>query len=95
MSVEALANTYNNLDQIQMILERCENLATIKFDSINSKFSAEIIKWFTSNTINTTCWKGDGRITVWLGKKKIPSADVRLDNKRIKLTDNSTDCKPV
>jgi hypothetical protein len=88
-SLKHLQIQINNLDQIKKILERCESLSTIEFDITYFKFSEVIIKWFTDNTINSTCWKGYRRITVWLGKKKIQSADVRHDNKRIKLTDNS------
>jgi hypothetical protein len=84
-----------DLDQIKMILERCENLSTIEFDIENSRFSDKIIKWFTDNTTNSTCWKGHRTITVWLGKKRTQSPDIRLDNKRIKLTDNSAGCELV
>jgi hypothetical protein len=84
----------NNLDQIKMILGRCENLSTIKFD-IKSKFSKEIIQWFNDNTLNSTCKKGNRTIIVWLGKKTIQSADVRVDNKRIKLTDHWSDSELV
>jgi hypothetical protein len=77
----------NTVDQIKMILEKCEKLSTIKLD-IQSKFSKEIIQWFKDNTINSTCKKCYTAINVWLGKKKIQATDVRIDNKRIKLTDH-------
>jgi len=76
-----------NVDQIKRILEKCEKLSTIRLD-IKAKFSEEIIQWFNDNTINSTCTKGYRRINVWLGKKKIQPTDIRLDNKRIKLTDD-------
>jgi hypothetical protein len=84
----------NNCEQVKMILERCENLLTIKFD-IKSKFSKEIIQWFNDNTINSTCKKDNRTIIVWLGKKTIQSTDVRVNNKRIKLTDNWSDSELV
>jgi hypothetical protein len=77
----------NSLDQMRMIIERCKNLSTIEFD-IKSKYSKEIMEWFNDNTIKSICKKDGRTITVWLGKKKIQSIDVRIDNKRIKLTDN-------
>jgi hypothetical protein len=46
------------------------------------------MQWFHDNTNNSTCKKGYGRINVWLGKKKIEETDVRVNNKRIKLTDH-------
>ncbi len=75
------------VDQIKRILEKCEKLSTIKLD-VKAKFSKEIIQWLNDNTINSTCKKGYRSINVWLGKKKIQETDIRIDNKRIKLTDH-------
>jgi hypothetical protein len=80
----------NDLDQIKVILERCKNLSTIKFNTVYVNFSEKVINWFANNTINTTCKAGHETVTVWLGKKKIQSTEIRLDHKRIKLTDNNS-----
>lgn len=84
----------NNLEQIKMIFERCENLSTIKFDA-KLKFSKEIIQWFNDNTINSTCKSSKRTINVWIGKKNIQLINSRTDNKRIKLTDNSSDLELI
>jgi len=86
----------NNLDQIKMILERCDTLSTITFP-IKSKFSIEVIKWFNTNTINSTCKNFKRTVTVWIGKKNIQSNDDQTDNnnKRIKLNDDSSHCEMV
>ncbi len=76
----------NTVNQIKRILEKCEKLSTIKLDT-NLNFARKIIQWFDDNTINSTCKKNYTTITVWLGKKKLQGTDVRIDNKRIKLTD--------
>ncbi len=76
-----------SVDQIKKILDKCEKLSTIRLD-IKAKFSEEILQWFNDNTINSTCKKGYRIINVWLGKKKIQPTDIRIDNKRIKLTDH-------
>jgi len=81
----------NHLNQIQMILERCKNLATINFDMTDVKFCKEVIQWFADNTINTSCEEGYKRVAVWLGKKNIQSTEINFGSKRIKLTNNSSD----
>jgi hypothetical protein len=79
----------NDLDQIKFILKRCENLATIRFYTVDANFSEKVTSWFANNTINTTCKANHEMVAVWLGKKKIQSTEIRLDHKRIKLTDNN------
>ena len=59
----------NDSRQIQIILERCENLATIKLFNKSEDFREKAINWFADNTVNTTCHKGDREISVWIGKK--------------------------
>jgi hypothetical protein len=84
----------NSLYQMKMIIERCEKLSIIEFN-IKPKYSKEIIEWFNNNTIKSTCKKDGRTITVWLGKKKIQSTDVQVDNKRIKLTNDQSDSELV
>jgi hypothetical protein len=78
----------NDLDQIKLIFERCKNLVTIKFYTVDASFSEKVTNWFANNTINTTCKADDETVAVWLGKKKTQSTEIRLNHKRIKLTDN-------
>jgi len=87
--VKHLEIPINDLNQIKMILERCQHLSTIKFDTGLSKLSEEVIKWFAENTINTRCREDYKMVTVWLGKKIIESTEICIDHKRIKLTINS------
>ncbi|CAF0813933.1 unnamed protein product [Adineta steineri] len=84
----------NNLDKIERILGRCENLSTIRFNK-KSKLSKEIIQWFRDNTTNSSYWKDKCTTIIWLGKKMIPSSDDTIPNKRIKLTDDRSNSESI
>ncbi len=62
--VKHLQMLINNVNQIKMILGRCENLSTITFDTDNSEFVEDIINWFADNTFNTTCRRNDRMVAV-------------------------------
>ncbi|CAF4107777.1 unnamed protein product, partial [Rotaria sordida] len=83
--VKHLGIPINTIEQIQMILDRCNQLTTIKFDVRLTKFSEEIIKWFTDNTIDSTCSKGYKMVCVWIGTKKTQSTEINVDHKRMKF----------
>jgi hypothetical protein len=85
--VKQLQIPIDNLDQINQILERCEQLSTIEFDIEGIEFGNQIIKWFDDNTINTTCRHKSERIIVWIGKKRIQSTVLYSNHKRIKVLD--------
>jgi hypothetical protein len=70
--VKHLQIAVNNLNQIEKILKRCDNLSTIEFDINSPEFSKEIIKWFSDNTINSTCSEDDkmGFCLAWKEKNK-------------------------
>lgn len=78
----------NSLNHIKMIIEHCNNLSTVKFNT-GSTFSKKIIQWFNDNKINSMYDRDERILTIWIGKKKIQSIYVQHDNKRIKLTDYS------
>ena len=59
------------LEQIEIILKRCENLSTIRLNNNDRKFIVKVINWFNNNTINTTCQASREGITIWYGKKQI------------------------
>lgn len=84
--VKHLQMPIKNLNQIERIFNRCENLSTIKFDTKSLEFSKEIIKWFKYNTINSTCLEEDKTVFVWIGKKKFQLNTLKINNKRIKFT---------
>jgi hypothetical protein len=79
----------NDLNQINKILERCENLLTINFDIEDIISPNKVIKWFDDNTINTTCQQNYKMVSVWLGQRKIQSTQTTFRRKRIKLIDNN------
>jgi hypothetical protein len=83
--VKQLQIPIDNLDQINQILERCEQLSIIEFDIEGIEFGNQIIKWFDNNTINTTCRHKSERIIVWIGKKRIQSTVLHNNHKRIKV----------
>jgi hypothetical protein len=68
--VKHLEIPINDLNQIKIILNRCENLFTIKFHYEYTKLFQTIPSWFADNTIQTTCKENYGTTSVWLGKKK-------------------------
>lgn len=47
-----------------MILERCENLSVIEFDSVGAEFCKKVVYWFGNHTTDTTCREGDEMVTV-------------------------------
>lgn len=61
----------NDLNQIKMILDRCKNLATIKFYYRDTILPERVTSWFADNTIYTTCEENSETTSVWLGKKKL------------------------
>jgi hypothetical protein len=77
----------NDLDEIQVILERCKHLSSVQFNIQYSSSSNKIVQWLAKNTINSTYRKGFRLLTVWLGRIKIESNDTTIDQKRMKLSD--------
>jgi hypothetical protein len=78
----------DDLDQLKVVVERCENLSTISIISNNEKLCKQLIKWLAESTINTTCKESYETVAVWLGKIKLRSTEANVNHKRIKLTDN-------
>ncbi len=66
----------NQLDQIKLILERCQHLSVVQFEITRTKFSADVVEWFNQNTIDSTCWRHSECDIIWIGKK--------INHKRIK-----------
>jgi hypothetical protein len=75
-----------NIHQIKTIIERCENLSTVEFNTDYST-KKKAIKWFNDNTTNSTCLHTYRIVCVWIGKKNIQSSEVRRDVKRFKSSD--------
>ncbi|CAF1126692.1 unnamed protein product [Rotaria sordida] len=76
----------NKLDQIKIILERCQDLSVVQFEITRSKFSEEVIQWFTQNTIDSTFRRRERYNTIWIGKK---TNEISINHKRIKLIDDN------
>ncbi|CAF1104696.1 unnamed protein product [Rotaria sordida] len=76
----------NRLDQIKIILERCQDLSVVQFAITRSKFSEEVIQWFTQNTIDSTFRRRDECNIIWIGKK---TNEISINHKRMKLTDDN------
>ena len=73
--VKHLQIPIDNLNQINIILERCTNLSTIKFIIEDPELSRKVVSWFLKNTINTTCQENYGWIAVWLGYRRLRLSD--------------------
>ncbi|CAF1382834.1 unnamed protein product [Rotaria sp. Silwood1] len=78
----------NQLDQIEAILERCQNLSVIQFEITRLKFSQEVVDWFNQHTIDSTIQKHARCNIIWIGKKINHITD---NHKRIKLDENQLD----
>ncbi|CAF1509043.1 unnamed protein product [Adineta ricciae] len=65
----------DNLDDVEVILKRCNNLSTVRFDCRSHLMKKKTKEWFVDNTINTICWENNRLLTVWLGKIRNQSRD--------------------
>ncbi|CAF3171372.1 unnamed protein product [Rotaria sp. Silwood2] len=75
----------NQLDLIEVILERCQNLSVIQFEISRLKFSQEVIDWFNQNTVDSTIRRRAGCDLIWIGNK---INHIENNHKRIKLNEN-------
>ncbi|CAF1369931.1 unnamed protein product [Rotaria sordida] len=78
----------NQLNQIEIIFKRCQNLSVVRFEITRSKFSQQVIDWFNQNTMNSTFRRHNGCDIVWIGKK---INHIKDSHKRIKLDENQFD----
>ncbi|CAF1347211.1 unnamed protein product [Adineta steineri] len=83
--IKYLQLAISKLDQIKMILDRCQYLSVAKFETTRLKLSAENTHWFTENTIDSTLTRHNGCDIIWVGKRKRPMI---FNHKRIKLSDD-------
>ncbi|CAF4585634.1 unnamed protein product [Rotaria sp. Silwood1] len=58
--IKRLQTLINQLDQIETILKRCQNLLVVRFEITRLKFSQEVIDWFNPNTMDSTFRRHDG-----------------------------------
>ncbi|CAF0859055.1 unnamed protein product [Rotaria sp. Silwood1] len=73
------------LDQIEFILKRCQNLSVVQFEILRLKLSQEVIHWFNQHTIDSTIQRHAGCNIIWIGQK---INSIRDNRKRIKLDEN-------
>ncbi|CAF3388723.1 unnamed protein product [Rotaria socialis] len=78
----------NELNQIEVIFERCQNLSIVQFEITRTKFSLEVIKWFNQHTADSAFRRHVGCDTIWIGTKNIL---IKENHKRIKLDENQSD----
>ena len=60
----------NEIKQIEMILERCQQLSVVEFYMQKIEQSKEIEQWFERNTLGSIYHKDHFSETIWIGKKK-------------------------
>ncbi len=77
----------NELEQIELILERCSYLSVIKFEIPRRKFSREVIQWFEKNTIDSMFTRQNGCDRIWIGKR---INRINENPKRIKVMKNES-----
>ena len=78
----------NELNQIEVIFERCQNLSIVQFEINRPKFSLEVISWFNQRTTNSAFRSHVGCDTIWIGTK---TNLIKENHKRIKLDENQSD----
>ncbi|CAF4581290.1 unnamed protein product [Rotaria sp. Silwood1] len=86
--IKRLQTPINQLDQIETILKRCQNLLVVRFEITRLKFSQEVIDWFNPNTMDSTFRRHDRCDVIWI-EKKIDC--IKHNHKRIKLNENQFD----
>lgn len=72
-SIKHLHLIIDNVQQIEMIFERCPSLSTIKLVIGTPKLQRQVFSWFKDNTTHSTCYAGYRTVFVWLGKQNIQS----------------------
>ena len=86
--VHHLVVAIKNFNEIQIVLERLENLSSAKFFFNEKSAFSRILKWLKEKR-NDSSYRIDGStMSVWLGKQNIQSEQFHLGAKRIKLTDD-------
>ncbi|CAF1063116.1 unnamed protein product [Adineta steineri] len=78
----------DDLNDIKIVLERCNHLSSIQFDIRQRKFSKEIVQWIVDNTIDSTYRTDANFVKVWLGKNKIESNEFNVGFKRMKFSEH-------
>jgi hypothetical protein len=85
--INQLQIAINQLEQIEIILARCQYLSVVKFEITGAKFSAEVVQWFQQNTIDSMFGRHSGCDCIWIGKK---INQINQNPKRIKLMDKKS-----
>lgn len=66
--IEHLQMTIDDHNQIPLILQRCSLLSTIQFCNLDYSLIKEILHYFSSETLHSTCLQGYRTVSVWIGK---------------------------
>jgi hypothetical protein len=80
--IKYLQMPINQLEQVQIIFQRCPYLSIVKFATKGNDLSAKIDEWFEENTIDSMFGRHSGCDYVWIGKKL---NQINENPKRIKL----------
>ncbi|CAF1271955.1 unnamed protein product [Rotaria sordida] len=77
-----------NINDMKVILERLEQLSSVKFKFSFEKwiFAKEILEWISQKRNNSTHLKEMHYLSLWIGKKKNILPSRMTSHKRIKLT---------
>ncbi|CAF1076684.1 unnamed protein product [Adineta ricciae] len=87
--VQYLQIPIDQIDQIDMVWQTCQNLSIIELQVNKYTLLSAIIKWFDKNSVNTICRYDRMAVVVWLGKRISPSSESDHRRKRIKLLSSS------
>ena len=86
--VQHLKLDINDVDQIKIFLEGCENLSRLKF-YFNGNISKKIKQWFNDSTVGSICLGEHYSVSVWLGKLNIQCTLFEKKPKRAKVDSSS------
>ena len=73
-----------HIEQIQVIVQRCNQLRILQFPNKSVVIPSEIREWLDINTIGSIFRRADQCNTIWIGKIRQQQQD-HLHHKRIKL----------
>lgn len=88
--IKHLSIALSSLDQIELILDRCKALSSIKFYIRFQTLCDHVIQWFNENFIGTQHETEYRTISIWLGKRRVQSNQIEPTPKRFKWSQHQS-----
>lgn len=72
-------------DQIEIIMNRCRFLSSVKLHMRFNCFREEAIRWFSDRFTDVRYQRQYRQLSIWFGKRKVQCIEAESESKRIKL----------